>query len=909
MDFKTFSVDTTNIFPIANSTKGGQLVTEFNLKSRESAAYYESVKYTCGPSYVHAEEDFYVTALKGGSNFFTDSPDISSSTLQIAPGRGVIDGHFIENLVPMTIDLAEVNGKLQPDQKLEGNLAVGLRIMYSTEQTMAGSILAENKEYFEGIQVVILPVDQFHLPTDVYKENGVDIDCGIYENKNKVTAHILLAAFTYSNSNGIITDIKNNYPEKCQMLPATRIGNINGIISSEYIKGSNLDPEKLYVFAGRGKYENFDTWCNALDSLMIWDKNPCKTETVDEARIIDEAVRSYGGASFIIDGNKVKLWIPHKQLDYDMKDANGNIQRYKPIALELPVADYATGTPGIVDKSYTEEVKYVISKIDTLQTLTNGKQKMYIEELGEDESIAEKVPLNQNWKPGDYILVGKDYTLSNGINEEQGINPPASMYVVLPGKVTEIEPSIVGGGTKPNGVELDRIYKNEVPVVDIHSKDIYNSYWDLTSEISPRGIVNEDYFTYVYTKINDDGSEDKPVYYYYTVSVTDKTQVYSEAIQLTAQIPYASEETVGGFLNVPDSTLDKGYVYLDDTGHLRLLDYELLRSGVLAYQLGEDFTVPAGLSITEIQSYLDEYVNQRVAFPNINHSQTAENPNIIDITLTLSPADDETDEPKEINIYDIDSRFQTAVRLNIFGTADSKVKINISDCSRVIINPSIGGSPEINLYRSCLYYDSSILNTLNIISDMSLWYSKLSDTDPKLIVDGMTVTIAQNAGSFSSDYSISSNEYWSPETPNDNHFKIMLQSITFTSGGYVSGCSVLVNNSSTNNVVLNGKRVIHDKNFELPQGNLKYPQRRFKRPIKVTGHFISCYDSVQGKYNIQETSFSLNTQYYDPESGYQLVKGEIAFLIDSCLIDAENPEIIDVWGTDSYHSFEGTAVY
>ena len=44
MNFKRFSVGTTNIFPIANSTAGGQLLTEYNLRSRESVNTNQSVK-------------------------------------------------------------------------------------------------------------------------------------------------------------------------------------------------------------------------------------------------------------------------------------------------------------------------------------------------------------------------------------------------------------------------------------------------------------------------------------------------------------------------------------------------------------------------------------------------------------------------------------------------------------------------------------------------------------------------------------------------------------------------------------------------------------------------------------------------------------------------------------------------
>ena len=58
---------------------------------------------------------------------------------------------------------------------------------------------------------------------------------------------------------------------------------------------------------------------------------------------------------------------------------------------------------------------------------------------------------------------------------------------------------------------------------------------------------------------------------------------YSSAVYLTGEIPLAQELVIGGFLNVPNDALGEGYVIRDESGHLRLLDYPLLRSGTLAY--------------------------------------------------------------------------------------------------------------------------------------------------------------------------------------------------------------------------------------------------------------------------------------------------------------------------------------
>ena len=106
MYFIRFPVNSTNIFPIANSTAGGQLVTEYNLRSRESVGTDSAVQYMIGPSFVHSERDYKVTLQTD----ITGVP-VSSSVLQIAPGRGVFNGHFVELLTPMTIDLNEANNQ------------------------------------------------------------------------------------------------------------------------------------------------------------------------------------------------------------------------------------------------------------------------------------------------------------------------------------------------------------------------------------------------------------------------------------------------------------------------------------------------------------------------------------------------------------------------------------------------------------------------------------------------------------------------------------------------------------------------------------------------------------------------------------------------------------------------------
>ena len=54
MNISKFPVMSTNLFPATNSTAGGQLITEFNLKSRETVGTDPTVEYKIGPSYTHS---------------------------------------------------------------------------------------------------------------------------------------------------------------------------------------------------------------------------------------------------------------------------------------------------------------------------------------------------------------------------------------------------------------------------------------------------------------------------------------------------------------------------------------------------------------------------------------------------------------------------------------------------------------------------------------------------------------------------------------------------------------------------------------------------------------------------------------------------------------------------------------
>ena len=875
MNFNVFNVNSTNLWPVANDTKNGQLMTEWNLKSRETVGTNETIQYMSGMSYVHSERDFEVSVLTDGAGQIA-----SSSTLQISEGLGIVDGVFIQSLVPVTVDLLEMNAQAQLEglPPLKGRLSVGLRAMYSTEATVAGTLKTyDSNEIYEGIQLVVLPQDEFKTPVDVPTE------------QDQVTAHIKLADFNFVN--GSINSIIQNYPGKIQNVSAERVGNIERLLSDIYVTKTGLDPRKLYTFAGKGTDDTtrMDTWCDSTGSLMVWDANP---------QAVDGATSSYREASFATqtDGKTI-LVLPHQNVD-GMTNTAGEYQHYADKIYELPLANYSRGTPGTVDREYTNHIKDVQEQINNIYRMPAGKQVGFIDILNDRSELP---TLNSNWKVGDYILVRQDNTLSENY---VGTQPPSTMYVVLPGIVSAYtyDSKVDNSDAVPSnltGLEIQRDTWDNTEgdlVVDTSDPDNYSQYFDLS--VGFRGQLNIDYFM-----IHVITGEDTYTRYYYKVSATGNRE-YSSPVQVTAEFPLAQEEIIGGFYNVPETALDNGYVFRDETGHLILLDYGLLRSGVLAYQLGQDFETAQGTTAEEIQTNLDEYVNSRIAFPNADQIDNSDNPNIINITIDLS-AEAAEDNP-EINIYNIDSRFNTSIYIHINGSADENTVINISDCQKVRIDSNISGTPVINVYRSCLYYDANVIDYLSTISNMTLWYERYEEDQPNLLVDSMTVTEI-DAPVIPDDL-----DYWNPSAPNDNHYMYALQSITFGPDGTIVGAGLFVKNETTTNIQ-EGKSII-TSTFTLPQGaGLQYPKSCLTKQIKITGSFVNAYatTSPQG-YMVMNTSFSALTDVTSAYDSSDHTDGVISFLTDAELVQsvAGLPlgTQLDCWQTGSFHCFKGVVI-
>lgn len=962
MNFITFSVAGTNVFPLANSQFGGQLMSERNLRTLSSVGTESSVKYFIGPSYAHSMDDFAISAY-------------SSNVVNIAPGRAIINGHYVESLLDMQIDLVEANAELKAASMdpLKGALTVGIRAYYSTEVTMSGALIPEDAEtdMYQGIQIVIMPTDDVVTPADTPTD------------ENKINCHLVLGTFTYLN--GSISSIVDS-PEKVQYIEGSRLKDVNVILSSSYVSKAGLNAKKLYVFAGKGtdSSSGYDTWCDATDSLMVFDSTPQLTTVKPNTSQLYFSTNS---------NEEVTMIMPHKQVD-GMVDSTGNRQYYADKVATLPVADYAKNIPGTVDSTYTKNIKLIAKDLANISQYVKGKQVYFMEQLNSREELPE---INPAWEIGDYVLVGTDNTTTISADDARH---PSTMYCVIPGMIRDY--IYFGTGDEDSdeyptglqgeiltGVKLEDVIVKEQPVSIVDATDTafihkvqntpvlpgstitityakkagdtptqypvppdYINY--ATGEIdmvamaeeypelaeltraavtytyvgsasngpiedyaSFRGEIGVDFFvaTYQYSSNNEDGTKTSHYRkYYYTVYQTYPND-WSPTLPLTGDIQFATEVLTGGFRNIPDTLTDAGYVRMNEYGYLQLLDYSLLRSGTLAYQLGEDLTLPSGISAIDCQTYLDEYVNNRVAFPNgvqLTNSQSS-SPNVIHLYIDLV----KEKEAASIVIRNIDSRFNTSVYIHFTGSADTNTVITIMDCEKIRIDNNIEGSPIINIYRTELYYDPALFNYIRQcdrenkleftgFEGLRLWYDMYESTDAHLIVNGMTVT------ELNEPIETEDIDFWQSSTANDNHYLVALKDITFSEQGDIIGCGLLVSDGSTNNNTV-GQTIMLGE-FTLPQSSgLTYPQSCLSVPIKVTGAFTAAYyDAVDGLWIVSTTQVSLITEAYDIYNLTQTVSGSIAINTTVATIKADlGPEVeeggITAWEPNGFNYFQGTS--
>ena len=475
--------------------------------------------------------------------------------------------------------------------------------------------------------------------------------------------------------------------------------------------------------------------------------------------------------------------------------------------------------------------------------------------------------------------------------------------------------------------------------------DVYNStvmldelYNSSVMTTGVRGVPGKDYFVlrYRYPVVGSTGIgyidemtgqsyPDIQYQVYRWVSVFFTLNLVSNKIELdtnnpvilSGSMPYAETERVGGFLNVDPSVLGGGYVSRDETGHLRLNDFELLAAGTSAYQLGEDRTEGAGLDISELQEIFDQYINQRIAWPNATQLYRASQNNLRTDVITINLNIGSTSEGV-LNIFDLDSRFNTAVHIKISGSSTENVVLNISNCQRLRLTLDQTSNPTILLSNVCLYYDADVLDRVSSIEGLTLWYDKWEDTDPQLEVDGMTVIYQGRMEPKGTQ------EYWTQNSGNDSSYAYGLRQLTFASDGSIIGMGVAITDNTTSNVVPVGE-AIFASTFTLPQSiGLSYPVTKMSKQLKVTGDFLTAYLSYNGGspgYFVKKTTFTILTQKYLRYSTVkEFIQGVISFYTQtsfipdaagadtSTLIAYSSEKAIDGWGAGDYHIFYGGAV-
>ena len=155
-------------------------------------------------------------------------------------------------------------------------------------------------------------------------------------------------------------------------------------------------------------------------------------------------------------------------------------------------------------------------------------------------------------------------------------------------------------------------------------------------------------------------------------------------------------------------------------------------------------------------------------------------------------------------------------------------------------------------------------------------------------------------------------DWWTANTPNDNHFTFALKSISFGSDGVITGCTMLVRNDMTSNIQT-GNYIISSK-YAIPQGvDLIYPISRLNKPVKVTGQFIAAYPTqTPVGYLVENTSFTMLSQAYNPSTMELVSPGTISFLVNAYYVTnttgAPAGISIDGWESNSFHAFSGVTI-
>ena len=770
MNIKAFPVGTTNIFPLSNSTKGGQLLSEFNIRSRESVSTNPKVRYMIGHSYTHSADDFNLSVDPG-----------SSTKIVISAGRALVNGHYVESLAPVVVDIAALNTLASQENQptLSGKLYVGLRMFYSNYPTVAGAALTEdNDDYYLGLQVVV--VDKAILPEDAPKETSTT-----HDDQFAVNMHLLLGTFYYRN--GAITNLVPN-PDKSRFLEASRIKNINEELDSgDYLRAPS-NAKGFYVWSE-------DDWSESTNNLMIWDTTSGPEYPATLPVLTDGGKPVFQNEAQGQTG--VKLRLCHKQLK-GFKDSEGRYVYYPDVYITLPNANTTGTRSGVVTPTYTQYINNIKSRVDSFYSLSNGKMRGFLETFSDEDTLPE---IQSGWAVGDYVIVGQDYTVSPGVDGRY----PSTLYIV----------------------------KN----------------------------------------------------------VSSKTY-YETPVWITGGVPFATEASVGGFINAPEGAIGNGYVRMNEDGYLQVIDFDLLTMGVAATQLGQDREEGAGLDRESLQSILDEYVNDRTCYPNDYQKSNSETPYTIKLNLTL-PTDG-----GNVVIRDIGSRYQSIFEVVFSGTPSEPCTVTFLNCDKLKIS-NVPSNVGLILQDVNLYYDSEVLDAAVSIAGLKLWYEKKNSDDPNLLVDGMTVTLLDSP-QYVSNYSA-----WS--STDDPSCFYALRSLTFDNFGNVIGIGMLIGDNITS--ADEGTRICV-QNATLPQSvGIQYPATRVTKDMKVTGSYVSGY-WVGGDFRAKTTDASIRIIAGMNSSGTINLQAAFKTVVEDVgdITGASSGDTIDAWMVDKLNLFYGGVV-
>jgi hypothetical protein len=494
----------TNMFPVANDTNGGQLVSEWNLKQLDSVMGDPRIQWASYPSYAQTASDFAIAQVGG-----TEPASLFIGKTGGLSNRAIIDGHFLEVLGRQRINLLSssgVGGTIDSSAVLEsGTYEIGLVAVYSGDSTLssqppgretqiAGAVDGTTKLFgqsgmFGGVAVVIGRVGgESRLRTPA--------DCRRTLDRDLVNCHLKLGSFVWQREvfqgavgGGIVDGTVRNYTtEKLQFLGAERIIAGNDSSSHSPFTGKDgVDPSKLYAYSTRppsadeeGEH-NHDMWTDVTFDML----------NLLESRMEYDAV-----------ADRVMFVAPYKRNPYQLD--NHPIDR--DFRFAFPNANPAfRENAGMMGRFYKSAIDELIRLNDALGfgQLKNGRLVRIIDELWNYESadvLTSLPPISNNHNAGDVIWILKDYLANdrdsgrpaNPINPSDTDSVPSTMRVITttPRSIEDViftHPPGAGFPPRPHPVHVPlvadfTVYVNSVPTAEGHSSGANSNIFALRAD-------------------------------------------------------------------------------------------------------------------------------------------------------------------------------------------------------------------------------------------------------------------------------------------------------------------------------------------------------------------------------------------------------------------------------------------